>query len=113
MLAIRELGCRFALDDFGSGFPPLSYLRRLSVDYLKIDGVFIRQLPSSVEDQIIVRLISQAAKEFGKITIAEYVENEATLRLLRSYGVHYAQGYLIGEPLTMDMAFPTLMISQG
>jgi diguanylate cyclase (GGDEF)-like protein len=113
MLAIQKLGCRFALDDFGSGFPPLSYLRRLPVDYLKIDGVFIRQLPSSVEDQIIVRLISQAAKEFGKITIAEYVENEATLRLLRSYGVHYAQGYLVGEPLSADMAFPALMISQG
>ncbi len=105
MLSIKELGCRFALDDFGIGFASFYYLKHLPMDFLKIDGSFIGQLPDSIEDQIIVRAMSQAAKGFGKITVAEYVEDRMTLNLLREYGIDYAQGYLISEPLSADIAF--------
>ena len=106
MLAIKELGCRFALDDFGIGFASFYYLKHLPVDYLKIDGSFIRQLSDSLDDQIIVRAMSQTAAGFGKKTIAEYVETEATLKLLGDYGIDYAQGYLISKPLSAAQAFP-------
>jgi EAL domain-containing protein (putative c-di-GMP-specific phosphodiesterase class I) len=113
MLSIKELGCRFALDDFGIGFSSFYYLKHLPVDFLKIDGSFIRQLPDSIEDQVIVRAISQAAKGFGKITVAEYVESEMTLSLLREYGIDYAQGYLISKPLSADVAFRSLKALEG
>jgi EAL domain-containing protein (putative c-di-GMP-specific phosphodiesterase class I) len=75
------------------------------VDYLKIDGSFIRHLPDSLDDQIIVQALSQMSAGFGRKTIAEYVETEATLELLRHYGIDYAQGYLISRPLSAEEAF--------
>lgn len=105
MLDIKELGCRFALDDFGIGFSSFYYLKHLPVDYLKIDGSFIRQLADSLDDQIIVRAMSQAAAGFGKKTIAEFVETETTLTLLREYGIDYAQGYLISQPRSAESIF--------
>ena len=99
---LTRLGCRFALDDFGTGFGSLTYLRRLPVRYLKIDTSFVRDLPTSREDQAMVRGIVAIAREFGVLTVAEGIEDEATLRMLHDYGVDYAQGYLIGRPAPLN-----------
>ncbi|WP_177418410.1 bifunctional diguanylate cyclase/phosphodiesterase [endosymbiont of Lamellibrachia barhami] len=99
MEQIKALGCRFALDDFGVGFSSFFYLKQLPVDYVKIDGSFIQQLASNKEDQIFVKALSEVAKGFGKQTIAEFVEDEATLQLLAELGIDYAQGFHIGKPL--------------
>jgi len=96
--AMRNMGCRFALDDFGAGFSSFYYLKQLPVDYVKIDGGFIQSLARSRDDQILVKAISDVAKGFGKKTIAEFVEDAETLEILRSYEVDYAQGYLLGRP---------------
>jgi PAS domain S-box-containing protein len=98
---LTRLGCGFALDDFGTGFASLSYLRRLPVRYLKIDRSFIIDLASSPADQAMVRGIVAIARELGVLTVAEGIENEATLRLLCDYGVDYVQGYLIGPPVPL------------
>ncbi|MDJ0739850.1 MAG: EAL domain-containing protein [Gammaproteobacteria bacterium] len=98
MREIKHLGCRFALDDFGSGFASFAYLRELPVDIVKIDGAFIQNLASSSEDQLFVKALTDVAKGLGKTTIAEFVENAETLDLLASFGVDYAQGYHIGRP---------------
>ena len=98
---LTRLGCRFALDDFGTGFASLTYLRRLPVHYLKIDTTFITGLAASPEDQAMVRGIVAIARELGLLTVAEGIEDEATLSLLCDYGVDYAQGYLIGRPVPL------------
>ncbi|HYM46184.1 MAG TPA: EAL domain-containing protein [Solirubrobacteraceae bacterium] len=95
---VRALGCAVALDDFGAGFGSFQYLRRLPFDYLKIDGSFVRSLESSPKDQLVVQALADLARKMGKRTIAEYVGDRATLRLLRRYGVDYAQGFEIGRP---------------
>ncbi len=99
MYEINQLGCHFALDDFGVGFSSFFYLKQLPVDFVKIDGMFIRQLPFSDEDQIFVKALNEMAHGLGKQTVAEFVENEDILKMLRQYGVDYAQGYYIGKPL--------------
>ncbi|MDE3094603.1 MAG: EAL domain-containing protein [Chloroflexota bacterium] len=96
--ALRSIGCGFALDDFGVGFASFSHLKHLPVDYLKIDGSFVRDLPRNPTDQHLVRAIVAVAAGLGKRTIAEFVGDEATLRLLAEYGVDFAQGYFVGEP---------------
>lgn len=98
---LREMGCRFALDDFGSGFSSFSYLKHLPVDYLKIDGSFIRNLARDPVDQELVRGMVQVARGLGRKTIAECVEDGETLALLQRLGVDYAQGYHIGRPAPM------------
>ena len=98
MHEINELGCHFALDDFGIGFSSFFYLKQLPVDFVKIDGMFIRQLPFSDEDQIFVKALNEMAHGLGKKTVAEFVENESIIKMLREYGVDYAQGYHIGKP---------------
>ena len=95
---LTDIGCCFALDDFGAGFGSFYYLKYLSLDYLKIDGEFIRNLPASTTDQLILRSIVQMANGLGKKTIAEFVGNQESLQLLREHGVQYAQGYHIGRP---------------
>ncbi len=95
---LKMLGCQFALDDFGSGFSSYSYLKFLSADYLKIDGTFVQKLSEDPLDQAIVQSMNQVAHALGKQTIAEFVEDEQTLELLRQYGVDYAQGYYLGRP---------------
>jgi diguanylate cyclase (GGDEF)-like protein/PAS domain S-box-containing protein len=95
---LRGLGCGFALDDFGVGFSSFSHLKHLPVDYLKIDGSFIRDLSHNPVDQHLVRAMVGVARGLGKRTIAEFVTDEETLSLLREYGVDYAQGYHIREP---------------
>jgi EAL domain-containing protein (putative c-di-GMP-specific phosphodiesterase class I) len=95
---IRELGCGFALDDFGAGFGSFYYLKHLPVDYLKIDGDFIRNLPVSRVDQVMVRGMVEVAEGLGVRTIAEFVGDARTVELLREYGVDYVQGFHVGRP---------------
>ncbi|HYB22338.1 MAG TPA: EAL domain-containing protein, partial [Solirubrobacteraceae bacterium] len=97
-IGVLTLGCGLALDDFGAGFRSLEYLKRLPFSHLKIDGEFIRQLPSSRIDQLLVSAIAGVARGMGAKTVAEFVGDEATLELLRSYGVDYAQGFAVGGP---------------
>ncbi len=96
--ALKDMGCQFALDDFGAGFSSFAYLKHLPVDKLKIDGSFVQGMADSHIDQAMVQSMNQVAHALGKQTIAEYVENSTTLELLRNYGVDYAQGNYIGKP---------------
>ncbi|HRF04872.1 EAL domain-containing protein [Accumulibacter sp.] len=98
MNAVRELGCAFSLDDFGVGFSSFNYVKQLPVDYVKIDGSFVRTLVDSPDDQVFVRALAEVARGFGKKTVAEFVEDERALNMLRAFGVDYAQGYFIGKP---------------
>jgi EAL domain-containing protein (putative c-di-GMP-specific phosphodiesterase class I) len=95
---LRKLGCAFALDDFGVGHGTFTYLKHLAVDYLKIDLQFVRDLLSDYSDRQVVQAILGVAKQFDIRTIAEGVEDQATLEELQRMGVDYAQGYWIGRP---------------
>ncbi len=95
---LRTQGCRFALDDFGAGMSSFNYLKHLNVDYLKIDGSFIRGIVDSPLDQAIVRSINQVAHAAGKQTIAEFVEDAAIIDCMIAMGVDFAQGYGVGRP---------------
>jgi len=99
---LRGLGCGFALDDFGTGYGTFAYLKHLPVNFLKIDMEFVRYLAIDPSDQKIVKSIIAVAQNFGVQTIAEGVEHETTLELLRELGVNYAQGFLIGEPKPVE-----------
>ena len=99
--AIRSLGCRFALDDFGSGMSSFGYLQTLPIDFLKIDGQFIRQLCQNPMNTIIVQALQQVAQAVNIKTIAEFVEDYAILEKLREIGVDYAQGYGIAKPIPL------------
>lgn len=96
--SLKVLGCQVALDDFGSGFSSYGHLKHLPVDFLKIDGSFVQQLPSNPIDQAIVKSMNEVAHALGKQTIAEFVEDAATMDLLREYGVDFVQGYYTGKP---------------
>ena len=96
---IREMGCEFALDDFGAGFGSFYYLKHLPVDYLKIDGEFVRGLARSQIDQRMVKAMVEIARSLDLRTIAECVETEESLALLEEYGVDFAQGYHLGRPV--------------
>lgn len=97
-VGVQAFGCAVALDDFGAGFGSFQYLKHLPFQYLKIDGDFIRGLPASSKDQLVVKALVDLARGMGKQTIAEYVEDMATVELLREYGVDYAQGFEVGAP---------------
>lgn len=99
---LKQQGFRFALDDFGSGLSSFAYLKSLPVDYLKIDGFFVKEIDVDEIDRAMVRSINEVAKLMGKQTIAEYVENEGVLDVLRGIGVDYAQGYHIGKPMPLE-----------
>jgi diguanylate cyclase (GGDEF)-like protein/PAS domain S-box-containing protein len=98
MTAIKALGCQFSLDDFGVGFASFNYMRELPIDIIKIDGIFIKDLDKNKDDQLFVKALIDVAKGLGRKTIAEFVENDAILSLLKEYGVDYAQGYFVGKP---------------
>jgi diguanylate cyclase (GGDEF)-like protein len=98
MAALRRLGCELALDDFGTGYSSFGYLQRLPMDYIKIDGCFIRDLVKNPVDQKMVRLIGEIGREAGMKTIAEYVKDGPALSLLGELGIDFAQGYYIGRP---------------
>ena len=95
---LKSMGCKFSLDDFGVGFTSFVYLREMQVDNIKIDGSFVKKLHENPDDQFIVKAIVGVAKGMGIETVAEFVEKEETLKLLREFGVDYAQGYFIGKP---------------
>ncbi len=95
---LRRIGCRFALDDFGSGLSSFAYLKSLPVDFLKIDGVFVKDIVEDPIDRELVRSINEIGHVMGKHTIAEFVESEEILTTLGEIGVDYAQGFQIGEP---------------
>ncbi|HWX46374.1 MAG TPA: EAL domain-containing protein [Solirubrobacteraceae bacterium] len=95
---VQALGCAIALDDFGVGFGSLYYAKRLPFRYLKIDGDFVRALPTNAHDRVMVRAIVDLARGLGRQTIAEFVGDEPTLGVLRELGVDYAQGFQIGRP---------------
>ena len=105
---LRELGCRLALDDFGAGFATFYYLKHLDFDYIKIDGEFIKGLPDTPRDQLIVRAVVDIARGLGAETIAEFVENARTVELLHELGVGYAQGYHTGRPGALEAILPEL-----
>ena len=98
--ALKELGCRFALDDFGSGLSSFAYLKNLPVDFLKIDGVFVKGIADDPIDLAMVKSINEIGHAMGKQTIAEFVENKVILDKLKrvEIGVDYVQGYAIGRP---------------
>lgn len=102
MHQLKAMGCRFSLDDFGSGFSSFGYLKALPVDYLKIDGVFVRDIASNAINRAMVKAINEVGHVMGLKTVAEYVEDEATLAVIRELGIDYAQGYAVGSlrPLT-------------
>ena len=96
--ALRKMGCHFALDDFGTGYSAFSYLRELTVDYIKIDGSFVKQVSKKTLDQKVVRLIGEVAHEAGIETIAEYVQSAEAFAMLARLGIDYAQGHYVGKP---------------
>ena len=102
---MRELGCRFALDDFGTGFCSFGYLQDLDVDYLKIDGSFVRDLEGSPLAEAVVRSITDIAHVLDKRTVAEQAQTEAQLDRLRAMGVDYAQGYVFRHPEPIEAFF--------
>lgn len=95
---LRDLGCRFALDDFGSGFSTYHYIKQFPIDLLKIDGSFIINITRDAEDQAIVQSMIEIAHSLGKEVVAEYIEDADTLGLLTQMGIDHAQGYYIGRP---------------
>jgi Amt family ammonium transporter len=95
---LRSMGCSLSLDDFGTGLSSFSYLKQLPVDYLKIDGSFVRQILEDRISHAMVSSINQIGHIMGLRTIAEFVENEAIKEQLRLMGIDFVQGYAIGEP---------------
>jgi diguanylate cyclase (GGDEF)-like protein len=96
---LRDMGIRFSLDDFGSGLASFEYLKTLPIDYLKIDGMFVKDIVSDPIDRAMVKSIHEIGSVMGIITIAEFVENNEILDELKTIGVDYAQGYLMGHPM--------------
>jgi diguanylate cyclase (GGDEF)-like protein/PAS domain S-box-containing protein len=99
---LKDKGCRFLLDDFGSGWSSFAYLKNLPVDFLKIDGSLVRDIAHDALDEAMVRTINEIGHVLGIATIAEFVENEAVLERLAVMGVDYAQGYATGRPAPID-----------
>jgi len=102
--ALRDTGCKVCLDDFGAGFSSFAYLKHIEADILKIDGQFIRDLPNDRSNQVFVKAIVDVARGLRKISVAECVEDEATLVMLTSLGVDCAQGYHLERPLEFHPA---------
>jgi diguanylate cyclase (GGDEF)-like protein/PAS domain S-box-containing protein len=96
--ALKELGCRFALDDFGTGLSSFGYLKHFPVDFLKIDGSFVKEILHDPIDREMVRSINEIGHLTGKQTIAEFAENAEIITMLRGMGIDYAQGYGVSEP---------------
>ncbi|MCK5885813.1 MAG: EAL domain-containing protein, partial [Alcanivorax sp.] len=108
---IRQKGSKVALDDFGSGFSSFNYLKHFQVDFIKIDGSFVRNLLYSSLDRTIVESISEVAHRLGVKTVAEYVEDIAMIPVLEQAGVDFVQGYAIGRPQPLTMLFEQLVAS--
>ena len=93
---LKDLGCRIAIDDFGAGYTSFRNIRKLRADLVKIDGSFVKDLATSPEDQIFVRMVIELARQLGLKTVAEWVQDEVTATMLRAWGCDYLQGALIG-----------------
>jgi diguanylate cyclase (GGDEF)-like protein/PAS domain S-box-containing protein len=106
MQTIKQFGCQFALDDFGSGMSSFSYLKNLPVDYIKIDGMLVRNIVEDAADFAMVEAINRVGSVLGLKTIAEFVESGAALQRLRDIGVDYAQGHFIHQPESLFSALP-------
>lgn len=104
---LKQLGCKFSLDDFGSGLSSFGYLKTLPVDYLKIDGMFVRDIVHDKFDQAMVESINSIGQLMGLKTIAEFVENEEIIKKLKQIGVDYVQGYHIGKPAPLEELYDT------
>jgi EAL domain-containing protein (putative c-di-GMP-specific phosphodiesterase class I) len=102
---LHQRGAKISLDDFGSGMSSMAYLKHLPVNYLKIDGQFVKDMADDKVDRAMVRSINEIAHLTGKVTIAEFVENADILMLLKDLGVDFAQGYHIGKPKPIDQIF--------
>ena len=100
--ALNAYGCKFALDDFGSGLSSFAYLKNLKVDMLKIDGMFIKDMLKDPIDEAMVKSINDVGKVMGMETIAEFVENEDIRKRLEEMGINYGQGYGLGKPVPID-----------
>ncbi len=105
---LKELGCQFALDDFGSGMSSFAYLKNLPVDYIKIDGNFIKNIADNPIDIAMVEAITKIAHVMGIKTVAEYVESQIVMDKLKELGVDYAQGYYLGKPQPCNFRYPSL-----
>jgi len=101
---LRNLGVRIALDDFGTGYSSLAYLRRLDVDYIKIDQSFVRDLEDSAETQLILDALVDIAKGLNKMLVVEGIETESQAQIIRKLGCDVGQGYLWGRPMPTDEA---------
>jgi EAL domain-containing protein (putative c-di-GMP-specific phosphodiesterase class I) len=95
---LTRLGCRFALDDFGAGHGSFYYLKHLPFDFLKIDGEFVKSCDTNHTDRLLIKAVVDIATGMGKQTIAEFVEDEQTTRLVTELGVNYGQGFHLGRP---------------
>ena len=96
--ALKELGCSFSLDDFGTGMSSFSYLKSLPVDILKIDGAFVKRITDDPIDRAMVEAMSSIARKMKLKTVAEFVENQESLRILQTIGIDFVQGYGIHKP---------------
>lgn len=102
MRDLTQLGCRFALDDFGAGYGSFSYLRHLPCDFLKIDGQFVKNCRTTRTDRLLIKAAVDIATGMGKRTIAEYVGDQETVSLLTNLGVDYGQGFHLGHPEALN-----------
>jgi EAL domain-containing protein (putative c-di-GMP-specific phosphodiesterase class I) len=113
MESLKKLGCMFSLDDFGSGLSSFTYLKNLPVDYLKIDGQFIRNVAEDEVDESMVKAINEVGRALGIDTIAERVETKAVLDKLSDIGVEFAQGYYIARPTSVQTFEPWADVSHS
>jgi diguanylate cyclase (GGDEF)-like protein len=108
-IALKQIGCRLAFDDFGVGSNSMNLLKHLPVDYLKIDGSFIRDLPTSTIDQQLVRMMVGVARVLKKRTVAEFVSSAEILKAVREAGVDFAQGFFVGKPEAVESVLPSTL----
>jgi EAL domain-containing protein (putative c-di-GMP-specific phosphodiesterase class I) len=104
---LKELGCRVAIDDFGAGYTSFKNLKHLAVDMVKIDGAFVKNLSQDASDRVFIKTMVELASTFGMETVAEWVGDEATARILADTGITYMQGFHFGRPL-LAKALPEL-----
>jgi EAL domain-containing protein (putative c-di-GMP-specific phosphodiesterase class I) len=111
--ALRQHGCRFSLDDFGAGLSSFAYLKNFSVDTLKIDGGFVRDITENRISEAMVVAITEVARVMDLETVAEYVETPETKKLLSELGVDYVQGHEVGKPVALDRVIDEIALQRA